>query len=364
MNRTDLLQHLNNARPFLASTDFIPALTHFNFSEDGVAAFNDTSGIKITLDTELRCAVLGQLILKILNTMSSTTVRVEHPNDKFIRLVDGRSKVKLPILDTADFISLFIAPSTEGMQLIKLPITFFKGLEKCLINVNEDPAHKEQNGIFWSITKDQINIYSTDDLTISKFSLSQENASVEEPVEVLTEKFFCEQLVSLAKVYAEGAETIDLYFGEKHVIAEIGTNVACKIYTRAMIHSLTSYEDIIGPHIQATDENAFMEIPENFHPILERAAVILASKKADKVMSVTVEGKELIILSESDFGRVVDTVEVPMNLGEFNFNIDPTLFQRGFKVTTKVAILPGLTLMKDDNSFLHLLSYIAGTTEE
>ena len=355
MNRKDLLQKLNQAKPFLMGQDFIPILMHYCFDTKHVVAYNDVSGIQISMESELSCAVPGSLILKMLNTMTSETVRIEKLNERNIQLLDGKTKVKLPILPTEEFI--FKLPDISEISPVILAKSFLKGLEKTSISVGNDPAHPDQQGIFWSVGPGYIKTFSTDNKTLSKFEQQATGIGHKEKFEVITPAFFCEQLIALAATYADGMDYIELYFGKDFVVATLGENNSCTIFTR-LINTDTAlkYEEVISNLLEHVTKDHFINPPSGFIPSLERASVILNAKVDGGSASVVVEGQDVTITAESVIGRSLDTLEFPHNLGQFSFRVDPNLILRGFKVAGKIALLDTLVVMSSE-SFVHLISH-------
>ena len=355
MNRKDLLQKLNQAKPFLMGQDFIPILMHYCFDTKHVIAYNDVSGIQISMESDLHCAVPGSLMLKMLNTMTSETVRIDKLNDRNIQLLDGKTKVKLPILPTEEFI--FKLPDISSITPVILAKSFLKGLEKCATSVGNDPAHPDQQGIFWSVGPGFVKIYSTDNKTLSKFFQEAPGIGHKEHFEVITPAFFCEQLTALSDTYADGLDYIELYFGKDFVVASLGENSSCIIFTRLIpTDTALKYEEVITGLLENVTKDHYVTPPDGFIPSLERASVILNAKVDGGSASIVVEEKDVTITAESVIGKSVDTLEFPLNLGQFSFRIDPNLVLRGFKVASKIALLDTLLVLTSD-SYVHLISH-------
>jgi len=355
MNKKDLSVKLNHAKPFLISQDFIPILTHFCFDNDSVVAYNDIAGISISMESELNCAVPGSLLLKMLGTMTAETVRVEMPNDRNINLLSGKTKLRLPILSPEEFV--FDIPNTDDLKSIQIPKEFLVGLKKCLTSVGIDPSHPEQTGITWSLEKDRMTIFSTDNKSISMF-FSEVEVDVEETTKIITPAFFCNQVIELSEYYAENMDSITLHFDESVVVAELGENSSCKIFSRLINASnLMDYNVIIGNMIEGIEDTDFVEAPEDLDSTLERASVLLTTGDIT-TSEVTINNTEAVFNTESPFGKAIDTVGFSNDLGSFRFEVDPALIQRGFKVADSIAIVSKLIVMKDaDSTFIQLISH-------
>ena len=363
MNKQDFIEKLNHTKPFLMSQDFIPILTHFCFDEKHVSAYNDVAGISISMESELHCAVPGQLLLKMLGTIGTETVRIEMPTEGTVKLISGKTNVKLPSLPPEDFV--FELPDIVDVPAVKVPKEFLIGLSKCLISVGQDPSHPEQTGVAWAVEKNKISIYSTNNRSISKYSLEQEGIGFEkeqEKLKVIIPAFFCEEIIALADVYAGNDDSIDLYIqditkGSKFVVAILGKHGSCKIFTRLINGEFMNFEGVIERMLEGANSDSFVEIPEGLAATLERASLLL-SVTDNNNSEVSVNEDEVTLLSESSFGKALDVIKFPKPLGTFRFDVDPVLIQNGFKVANKIALLPKLiVLTTDSKNFTHLISH-------
>lgn len=363
MNRNDLIQRLNHVKPFLMAQDFIPILNHFCFDGLYVSAYNDVAGIFISMESDLQCAVPGNLLLKMLSTMTTETVQVEMPTERNIKLTSGKTNIKLPVLPPEEFV--FKLPDTTDIEKVRVPKTFLRGLKKCLISVGQDPSHPEQTGISWFIEHNKISIYSTNDKSISKFSVEGEDVGFlnDDQIKVIIPAFFCEEVIELTNFYAENDDYIDLYIkegkrGDNFVVAEIGTNGSCKIFTRLINGEFMNFESVITRMLEGTTEDTFVDASEILKPVLERAVLLLSTSETLNSTEVSVEDNEITFLTETTLGRTLDVVVFPKPLGVFRFSVDPSLIQNGFKVTDNIAILSNLiVLTSEDRNFIHLISH-------
>ena len=150
---------------------------------------------------------------------------------------------------------------------------------------------------------------------------------------------------------------IELYFGKDFVVASLGENSSCIIFTRLIpTDTALKYEEVITGLLENVTKDHYVTPPDGFIPSLERASVILNAKVDGGSASIVVEEKDVTITAESVIGKSVDTLEFPLNLGQFSFRIDPNLVLRGFKVASKIALLDTLLVLTSD-SYVHLISH-------
>ena len=357
MNKADLINKLNQARPFLTTSDFIPVLMHFCFDSSSLVAYNDIAGIKLVLDSDIEGAVNGSLMLKMLATVQEDTVRVGMQGSKDVLISSTGSNIKLPLLAPEEFI--FEMPDTEGCELVRLPLSFLEGLEKTLVSIGDDPMHPERSGVTWKID-DKITLYSTDSRSISIYKWSDDTMESVEPLEVITPKFFCEQLITLCKNYSDELKTIDLYFNKKENYVIVDLNKICRIFTRLIEVKSggTDYETVLAAMLPNDAESTYSEIPDRLTPALERASLLGSTGKlTEKTSRIVITEKLFNIRTESEFGLTSDDVEFPIAFGEFEFYLDPDLLLRSFKYCTKINVTSNVLSLKDDANFQHLVSH-------
>jgi len=359
MNKQDLLNKLNQARPFLSTQDFIPILTHYCFDSENLVAYNDVAAIKLVLDSDIKGAVPGSLMLKMLLTVQEETVRVGMHGEKEVKINSTGSNIKLPLLDPEEFI--FDMPDTEGCDLVQVPLSFLSGLEKTLVSIGDDPLHPERSGVLWKVRDNRITLYSTDSRSISIYKWEDQSffKSDDVDLEVITPMFFCEQLIAIAKNYADELKTVDLYFNttENYVIVEL--NKICHIFTRLIkTEEVTDYDSILKAMLPDDDKDSYCEIPVTMTPALERAILLNNTGKLDEQKShITLTGTQLNIRTQTESGLVSDEVEFPKEFGDVEFFLDPDLLQRSFKYCTQINVGANILALTDDENFQHLISH-------
>ena len=354
MKRSNLEATLARAKNFLMRGDFIPALMEFKFHDKKVTAYNDEQGVQINLDTGLECTVPGQLMIKMLSTISSEEVMLTRINNKgssIVQLKAGRSKIKLPSKDLEDY--PFEMPEIEG-----LPITvgeqFLDGLKHCLISATNDPTHHELNGVTLIIEDGIVAMYATDNRTLSAFEYEQKDISDNgSKIVSIIPIMFCEQLIELAGTYFDGVPSVDLYVNSDKVIATV-TN-SCTLFTRTIDpNKARDFPTTVNRIIGDISEVQSGMVPTEIVPALERAAMLKPNSDQEIFTTFSVKKSSVVMTTESALGKVQDDMEFDeqVDWGEFDFEVNPALVARGFKMATHVAHYPG-----QDGAFVHIISH-------
>lgn len=359
MNRTTLLKVLNTAKPFLADQDFVPILTHFCFEKNHVLAYNDVQAIKLKLDSPLECAVPGSLLLKIFETVTKDEFTITQGGSEVLISV-GKTKITLPFLKKEFFV--FKMPETFDNFPIFLDLNLqtIRGLEKCLISVSSDPVNPEFTGIVWNITNNNLCLSSSDRKSISTFKQTLLNNDNKGSLKIILPKIFCEKLVLLSKELIKDDSTFRMYFSENEVVATLSPD--CTIFTRNIkVTKFVDFEERLNKFIPNLARILFIDTPFDLGEVLQRAMLILSKlnlgdKRATKV---TVQDKHLRFETNSVMGTSDEFVELKHPLGEFNFQIEPTLWKRACEVTQHISITPQLILTKSsDGNFLHAIAHL------
>lgn len=353
MNRQDLINTLSLANPFLMRQEFIPILTHFCFNTEHVIAYNDVAGIQINFESDLHCAIPGELLLKLLRTMSDETVRIKNDNNELL-IHSGKSKLKLPSLPKESFI--FSIPKIENdLTHLSIPISIKQGIKKCLEGVSEDPSHPEHTGIKWVVNDNESFIYSTDNKTISSFPCNYSDRKGN--VNAVVPEFFCTELVKLIDYFCVEATEFDVYFSDDYIIVKLGDKKECLLFSRLIAQKeKTPFKQIISSLTDGLDLDSMSPPPLDLHPALERSSLLLSSNFSD-VVQIELNNKELKMVTESQYGNADDQIEFDEEFESTSFTTKPQLIQRGLKIAPAIKFTPKLIVLKSDDDFLHLISH-------
>lgn len=340
---------LDYAKNFLATQDFIEILQYFAFNEDTVTAYNDVCACQLKLDTGLQCTVPGTLLLRLLNTLSSEELEIEK-QPKNVQVISGRSKTKLPTLPLEDYI--FQIPDTDEDAVI-VPNTAIEGFRKCLTNVSTNPTQPQFSGINLIVENKKLTLYSSDGLTISRFEIDDTfNVAATDQIQCILPAFFCERLVSLHTPLAGKEYNVPLQFSKNWAMADLNDN---KLFTRVINKTPPKYADMVMRSVPNLASLELFDIPDELESIIDRATIFLNPQANVEQSSFTVSGNEMEVTTKSTLGHSHDRLQLPKDLGQFSFTLNPNLLLRGFKVCKRMTLMPNVIVMDYDN-YLHLIA--------
>lgn len=359
-NRAALLQVAALLRPALSTQDYIPALKHIKFDGAFASAYNDISAIVVACEVDIKRCVPGDLLIRALGSFGGETVALAF-DDKTSALLlsSGRSKLKLPTLPAADF--PFDVPQEVADEIVLTP-DILKGIERCLLSVGSDPTHPAQMGVTLdSGLGGHASLYSTDNFTISYY---QTKDAIKLPGEspVIMPTFFCEQLLSLAKAHPRTDAMLVLLAGALLVdFIDEAKNTVASLFTKTVVDlEPLDFGKIINKHVGGRGSSTKpTTIPPEFDAAFERALLVL-SNELDKSTLVSIDDNSIVLNSTSAMGDADDEIEFKTAGGHSEFHVDPTLVVRASKSCSKVAFMPKvLMLTNDDGNFTHLIAHCA-----
>jgi DNA polymerase III sliding clamp (beta) subunit (PCNA family) len=90
MERLELVDKLNLLKTSLAKQDIVPILSHFCFRDNQIIAFDGIQASVLDFNSDLNCALPGDLFLKLLNSFSSNQISMQL-KDNQVLLKSGSS---------------------------------------------------------------------------------------------------------------------------------------------------------------------------------------------------------------------------------------------------------------------------------
>jgi DNA polymerase III sliding clamp (beta) subunit (PCNA family) len=349
MERVELLEKLQLARPCLSTQDIVPILSHFCFTEDDVTAFNGTQAIIVDHETDLECGIPGELLIKLLNSYSAGKISVDQKgNDLDIKA--GKSKAKLASLAEDAF--LFEMPDLDGAHEFSVTADFLTGLTKTLLSVSKNSLQRSQFGVTLDSTKKGAHLYSTDNSRVSRYTL--EKSLGKKPIKVLLPEVFCQLLIDLSK--STGDSEPDLYIGDDFIYAAFE---GVYLYSKLLIDvEFLDFEAVIGGNWDG-DEDELQGIPDELTTAIERTA-LLTSKETDQIVHLDVEDSTLKISGNSGYGEVKEDLTLE-DIEDISCRMDANLLLAALQsvdemtLCTSAGEMGGPMFIGTSGNFFHLL---------
>lgn len=347
IKRADLLDALNTVKPALGKAVFVPVLSHFNFSGSHVTAYDDSIAISVPCELDINCAVPGDVFLRLLGSLTAESVSLGLDAGTLL-VKAGKSRLKVPTLPPEAFV--FKEKGHGDSEAFVASEEFMDALELCLISVGVDPTHPAQMGVTLINDGDEYTLYSTDNVTISRFQLDEDLGVMHDRGAVILPTEFCRQLAALSKALdilpsiALHERVVFARFGEKALL--FGKLVA----DEKPMDFASVFKRLLGAHAKVQRH----ELPPQWDSVFGRACVIVNPQHP--VTSIEVDGDGMTIESKSSMGEVREEVALDDAPTLPRFLIDPAHVVRASKVCSHVAFLRD-ALMMTKGDFTHLISH-------
>lgn len=346
MNRQELIDKLQLAAPALSSTDLVPVLQHFWFQQDTLTCYNDQIGIQTSLKSGFTGAIPSTLI-SLLSASRAKDVEFDYQKDGTLTVKAASSRFKLPYL-TEKSMDIFTMPEPTNEKLPVDMNAFLDAIESCSRSLKEDTSMPDSLGITLAYNNKAIDLYATNDSTISTARVKTKQELKDFRVVISGE--FCRQMLSLSKL--DGSKALEIH--DDYSLFTCGDNI---LFGRLVdVQRPLDFESVIDTSFPVEAEKQLVAVPSKLELILDRAVVITESKQDRPKTTISIKGGIAKFFSQStDKGEVHDTCQLEQNQPDVEVSIDPRLFRAGFGAYDKMLLTEQCLVMSKGSS-LYLVS--------
>jgi DNA polymerase III sliding clamp (beta) subunit (PCNA family) len=354
VNRTELVEKLELVSPALSSIDLVPVLTHFWFTNGSLLAYNDQIGISTKLTTNFVGAVPGDTLKSLLTVSKAKEVEFFVEKDaEGKKLPEGQllikaasSKLKLPFLPEEQT-KIFEMPKPNPKAALPVDIkAFLEAIDACMRSLKEDTSMPDSLGITLAIEKDHINLYATNDATISFASVKVKG---QEQSRVVISGNFCRQMTALSKL--DGNKHIEIH--DDYSLFVCGNNI---LFGKLVeVQRPLDFDSVLEQSFPKELRSKLVSIPSKMQLILDRAVIITESKTERSKTLITVKDGIAKFFSQSDKGEVRDSVQVEEPQPDVEISVDPRLFKNGYGFFSHMLLTENCLIMSKGSS-LYLVS--------
>jgi hypothetical protein len=304
-----------------------------------------------------RC-VPGDLLIRGLGSFGGDEISMQTGTNQELVLSSGRgAKVKLPTLELKAFPYQPPEVNAKTDAPIRIDAGILKGIERCLMSVNNDPTHPAQMGVTLdSDDNGDALLFSTDNFTISRYQTKTE-VRLPGDTPVILPRFFCEQLVSLSRAFPE--EKIDLFLLGGALFATFGE--AAELFSKTPVDlEPLDFPTMMGKHVKLKGlKDQLFPIPDAWESAFARAMLVLGSED-DKAVEVTLGKDRIQLLSKSPMGEADDEMkyEGAEDDPDEPFHVDPGLIIRASKACAMMGFTKRVVILADkDLAFTHIIAH-------
>lgn len=196
IDRDYLLEKLQITKPGLSSSDLIPVLSHYWFSDGRLSTYNDEIGISIPCKSDIVGAVPGVLLFAMVDGLASGKPIIPSIIKDELHIQSGKSKIKLAMLKADAFVFTFPKPNASLQMGVEME-AFVEAIECCLRSADNNAHVPEYLGVTMLLDGTVMKLFGTDGQTLSHGICKLKRSYA--PKRVVLSVAFCKQLVALAK---------------------------------------------------------------------------------------------------------------------------------------------------------------------
>lgn len=364
MNRTELLEKLERVAPALSGNNLVPILSHFWFTGENLLCYNDQIAIKTKLLSNFVGAVPDTLtsLLSVSRAKEVEFFVGEDPDKK--KLPDGQllvkaasSKFKLPFLPE-EATKIFEMPKPDAVHALPVDMKeFLDAIHSCTRSLKEDTSMPDSLGITIAFAPNHLDLYATNDSTISYARVVTKKAVVQikndgitkHGMRVVLSGNFCRQMLALAKL--DGTRSIEIH--DDYSLFTVADNV---LFGRLVdVPRPLDFDSVIDQTFPKEVRKNLVSIPSKLELILDRAVIITESKTERSKTEITIKDGIARFLSKSEKGEVRDSTQLEEAQPDVSVNIDPRLFKAGYGYFDKFTMTEQCLIMTKGSS-LYLVS--------
>ncbi|MCK5235410.1 MAG: hypothetical protein KAR06_00380 [Deltaproteobacteria bacterium] len=352
MIRKDLVNKLSKVKPCLGSDGFVPILTHFCFDKKRIVAGNGTQSIAVAFESDLNCAVPGDLLYKLLSSFKDKSVKITEKTGKVnkVHIKTAGSSSHLGTLPADDF----VIPEwdKDECDTIKVDAEFIKGIQQCFFSCSINPLLENQYGITLIISEKGSMMYATDGQRISSYDMPGFKGKAKS---IFLPRVFCELIVGLGET--EGT----LCIGKNYILLDFGT---AQVYSQLPADlEFIDFDEVIKSYYNG---ETLYDAPPALSDAVNRN-LILTSSDTDHMINIVTDGKNIELTSQSGHGIVRDEVEFPEDFDLLNFTMDGIYLKDALSAVDTMSFVPvaaGVLFVGKKDNFLHLFSALAKSASE
>jgi DNA polymerase III sliding clamp (beta) subunit (PCNA family) len=343
-------------KPCLATKDYTPILKNFYFKDGEVVAFDGVQAAAARLDLGISGGITGNIFLKLIDSLPVGNVILKQKEDTII-VKSGTSRTKLPITSIDEFI---YEPVTNLKEAINFDITddFVAGIKHCLISAGDSIITPGLNGVTLRNTPNSLYLYSTDGMSISRYSLK--SSIHKSKYECVIPGSFCMAFIDWWEYFKEKGGKI--FFGKGYIQAVFDS---AYLFTKVRedIKPL-DFEEEIGRVYEA--KVPYILIPEDLTAILDRSSLFVPGEEG--FVTVNINKKGLLITAKSGYGKIKEKIKSRNEFGELSFTMNLQALKRVAPYIEEMSFVDdgegGAYFFGAKSRFLHLIHSCSDDGEE
>ena len=298
-------------RPGLAKKEIIEQATHFIFTGDDIAVYNDRICITFPFKSDFKCSVKGEEFYHIISGAPQEFIDIKLDKEQ---LKIGSKKIKAglsTLVDEASKVEDYIEKIKKDRDTVKwlpLPSDFIQGAFFCMFSASKDMV----KGPYTCIFVQDKNIYSTDTLRASHYIMKDK-----------VEKTFLIRAKDVAELVKFAVIEYGMSDNWAHYATEDGLEFSCR-----HIKEEYPYPEKVKTLFNLKSGTT-LEFPKELKSTVDTVSV-LAQGDVDinKLILVEIKKNEIHCSAQRERGWVEKSVDIKYDGPTVSFYINPIFFSQ------------------------------------
>lgn len=352
MERNQFLNVLDILKPAIATKDIIPVLQLVYFDGEYAAAYDGAIAIKTPCKVPFKGLLRGSTLAGALQRGSAKKLKFTQ-SDGELEIKAGRGVLRFPLtpLDhwPADVVNTYTAGiGTDVEPDIELDDTYLTGIERCLMSALDDESMAAQTGVTLSLNNGIVTLYSTNNVAITDFVVSDDyQGNLEE--DIILPVPFCRALLGLCKALNS---TGSLYVTDNSVTAKVDETILFAALYEGVV-PLPFHEKIEDSTEDLPD--VLIPIPSAFKEVVDQATFLLQESSTEHC-TISVKSGVITVHTRSDYGEIHRQVGFEGDHIDVTVMVDPRLMAKVVDICDSFYILPKCTVFREGENYQYLIS--------
>lgn len=344
--RKEFLDKLSILKPAIAKAGMIPGLSHIWFDGEYVSAFNGGLGIQIAMESDLKCGVPGEMLLRLLGTSTLSTVSLNPVNKgEAVEVLLGRAKSVIGALEPDQ--SVWPFPDERTGSKLKVDELMIEGLRKCLM-INPSPATRlEHKGVIVvPVDKSSLYLYTTDSKSMVRVHIEQAN-TLKKPV--LLPRELVKEMVDDCPAGAI------VYVADEFFVADAdGISIYCNALDTEELQDLNK---VVASVLKKHGDMA--KIPAGFASAVDRAAILAGEDDPD--VTITIDGKAVKMTGKYSQGtnELAERMVLEEEFGQAEIKVNSVSLKGALVYGEKFSIEESSLIMTSGEDWLFLAGAVS-----
>lgn len=346
--------------------NFLPILSHYCFKDGFVFGYDDVLSIAASYGSSyLDGLSIPTTVVDAFKASSSAMLKVDQSSDDgILELKLGRARIKFaPILEEG-FLFIpppVVVPKIKASILVQIPLSekLMSGINLCLSNLTAESYITNQKGILVIVKGSTVCLYSTDNITVSKYVVKYKTRVAEDAMFLIPRK----SCIALAQVIGSDASGAILHMYKKALWCTPGDNLS--VYSKLIpLEGVHDPEATVFSKYEVLDKDFLgRSFVRKLSSVLDRAIALLKGSK-QFAQDVRIQHKEdKIVVSLTDnvegamfSGKFSESIKVSSAVGTFDFKFNAPVLKRACELCSDVAMSGTGVFVFTAEDFKHIVS--------